>query len=155
MAVTANQIIKKQDGCIRSYPVAAVHIYEGTLVYLTAAGYATDVTATGVNGFVGIARSEVDNSGGSAGDLNVEVWAEGDFELTLTGEGDSLDARVGDPELRVAEIFREPSIFASEHLGFDEECEAIVEGHREGVGRLVLLEPGGGEHAQPHGVKFL
>lgn len=85
MAVTANQIIKKQDGCIRSYPAAAVHIYEGTLVYLTAAGYATDVTATGVNGFVGIARSEVDNSGGSVGDLNVEVWAEGDFELTLTG----------------------------------------------------------------------
>jgi len=85
MAVTANQIIKKQDGCIRSYPVADVHIYEGTLVYLTAAGYATDVTATGVNGFVGIALSEVDNSAGSAGDLNVEVWAEGDFELTLTG----------------------------------------------------------------------
>lgn len=84
MAVTANQIIKKQDGCIRSYPVAAVHIYEGTLVYLTAAGYATDVTATGVNGFVGIARSEVDNSAGNAGDLNVEVWAEGDFELTVT-----------------------------------------------------------------------
>lgn len=85
MAVTANQLIKKQDGCIRSYPVAAVHIYEGTLVYLTAAGYATDVTATGVNGFVGIARYEVDNSAGSAGDLTIEVWADGDFELTLTG----------------------------------------------------------------------
>lgn len=84
MAVTANQIVKKQDGDIRSYPVAAVHIYEGTLVYLTAAGYATDVTATGVNGFVGIAREEVDNSAGSAGDLTVEVWAEGDFELTVT-----------------------------------------------------------------------
>lgn len=85
MAVTANQIVKKQDGEIRSYPVAAVHIYEGTLVYLTAAGYATDVTATGVNGFIGIAREEVDNSAGSAGDLTIEVWAEGDFELTLTG----------------------------------------------------------------------
>lgn len=85
MAVTANQIVKKQAGCVRSYPVAAVHIYEGTLVYLTAAGYATDVTATGVNGFVGIAKEDIDNSAGSAGDLNVEVWAEGDFELTLTG----------------------------------------------------------------------
>jgi hypothetical protein len=38
-----------------------------------------------VNGVLGIPLSEVDNSAGSAGDLNVEVWAEGDFELTLTG----------------------------------------------------------------------
>lgn len=85
MAVTANQVISKQDGKRRSYPVDAVHIYEGTLVYLTAAGYATDVTATGVNGFVGIATQEIDNSAGSAGDLTIEVWAEGDFELTGSG----------------------------------------------------------------------
>ena len=58
MAVTANQVIEKREGR-RSYPVAAsVHIYEGTLVFLTAAGYATDVTATGVNGFVGVAVGE-------------------------------------------------------------------------------------------------
>ena len=93
MAVTANQIVKKQDGDTRSYPVAAVHIYEGTLVFLTAAGYATDVTATGVNGFVGIAKEEVDNSAGSVGDLNIEVWTEGDFELTGTGFS---QATVGD-----------------------------------------------------------
>lgn len=85
MAVSANQVISKQDGKRRSYPVAAVHIYEGTLVFLTAAGYATDVTATGVNGFVGIATQEVDNSAGSAGDLTIEVWAEGDFELVGSG----------------------------------------------------------------------
>ena len=82
MAVTANQLTKRQDGCRRTYKAAAVHIYEGTLVYLTAAGYATDVTATGVNGFLGVAVAEVDNSAGSAGDLNVEVYAQGDFELT-------------------------------------------------------------------------
>lgn len=93
MAVTANQIVKKQEGHVRSYPVAAVRIYEGTLVYLTAAGYATDVTATGVNGFIGIAKEEVDNSAGNAGDLNVEVWSEGDFELTGTGFS---QATVGD-----------------------------------------------------------
>ena len=85
MAVTANQVIEKREGR-RSYPVAAsVHIYEGTLVFLTAAGYATDVTATGVNGFVGVAVGEVDNSSGSAGDLTVEVWAEGEFVLQGTG----------------------------------------------------------------------
>jgi hypothetical protein len=85
MAVTANQVIEKREGR-RSYPVAAsVHIYEGTLVFLTAAGYATDVTATGVNGFVGVAVGEQDNSSGSAGDLTVEVWAEGEFVLQGTG----------------------------------------------------------------------
>jgi len=86
MAVTANQVVKRQDGDRRSYPVAAsVRIYEGTLVYVTAAGYATNVTATGVNGFLGIAVKEADNSSGSAGDINVEVYTSGDFELTSSG----------------------------------------------------------------------
>jgi len=86
MAVTANQVVKRQDGERRSYPVAAsVRIYEGTLVYVTAAGYATNVTATGVNGFLGIAVKEADNSSGSAGDINVEVYTSGDFELTSSG----------------------------------------------------------------------
>ncbi len=86
MAVTANQIVKRRCGDRVSYPVAAsVHIYEGTFVFVTAAGYATDVTATGVNGFVGIAVTEADNSSGSAGDKRVEVWTEGEFEVTSSG----------------------------------------------------------------------
>lgn len=86
MAVTANQLIKRQDGCTRSYPVAAsTTIYQGTLVFINAAGNADDDTATGVNGFAGIAKDYVDNSAGSAGDLWVEVYTEGDFELTGTG----------------------------------------------------------------------
>lgn len=85
MAVTANQLIKMQEGCRRSYPVAAsTRIYQGTLVYITAAGYADDDTATGVNAFAGIAVGEADNSSGSAGDIEVEVYTEGDFELTGT-----------------------------------------------------------------------
>lgn len=86
MAVTANQIIKKQDGELRAYPVAAsTNIYEGTLVFINAAGNASDATATGVNGFAGIAKAQADNSSGSAGDVWVEVYTEGDFELTGTG----------------------------------------------------------------------
>jgi hypothetical protein len=86
MAVTANQLIKKQDGCKRSYPVEeSTHIYQGTLVFVNAAGYACDVTATGVNAFVGIAVGEADNSAGADGAIEVEVWTEGDFELTGTG----------------------------------------------------------------------
>lgn len=85
MAVTANQLIKKQDGNKRSYPVEeATRIYQGTLVYLNAAGYACDVTATGVNAFIGIAVAEADNTDGADGDIEVEVYTEGDFELTGT-----------------------------------------------------------------------
>lgn len=85
MAVTANQIIEKRLGR-RSYPVAAsVRIYEGTLVFLTAGGFATDVTASGVNGFIGVAVGEADNTSGSNGDITVEVWPEGEFVLTGSG----------------------------------------------------------------------
>ena len=86
MAVTANQITKRQDGARRSYPVAAsTNIYEGTLVFINASGYADDDTATGVNGFAGIAVAQADNSSGSAGGKWVEVYTEGDFELTGSG----------------------------------------------------------------------
>lgn len=86
MAVTANQLIVRQDGQKRSYPVAAsTRIYQGTLVFINAAGNADDDTATGVNAFAGIAIAEADNSSGSAGDVWVDVWTEGDFELTGTG----------------------------------------------------------------------
>lgn len=86
MAVTANQIVKRSDGRRRSYPVAAsTTLYEGTFVFINASGYADDDTATGVNGFAGIAVKECDNSAGSAGDKYVEVWTEGDFEVTGTG----------------------------------------------------------------------
>jgi hypothetical protein len=86
MAVTANQIIKHQDGDKRSYPVEeSTRIYQGTLVYVNAAGYACDVTATGVNAFVGIAVAEADNTSGADGAIEVEVYTEGDFELTGTG----------------------------------------------------------------------
>ncbi len=95
MAVTANQLIKMQAGEKRSIPVAAsTRIYQGTLVYITATGYADDDTATGVNGFAGIAIAEADNSSGSAGDINVEVWTRGDFELV--GAGTYSQANVGD-----------------------------------------------------------
>lgn len=95
MAVTENKLIRKQDGEKRSYKVnASTTIYEGSLVFLTATGYADDDTATGVNGFVGIACSKVDNSSGAAGDKSVEVWAKGDF--VLTGAGTFTIANEGD-----------------------------------------------------------
>lgn len=87
MAVTANQLIHRQDGNRLSYPAAVAHIYEGTLVFINAAGFADDDTASGVNEFGGIAIREVDNTvaGAAAGDLECETWATGVFELTGSG----------------------------------------------------------------------
>jgi hypothetical protein len=88
MAVTANQIVKRQDGKRRSYPVEeSTRIYEGTLVFINAAGYACGVTATGVNAFAGVAAAEADNTSGADGAIEVDVYTEGDFELTGTGFG--------------------------------------------------------------------
>ena len=85
MAVTENKLIKRQDGAKRSYPVAAsTRIDQGTLVFVNAAGNADDDTATGVNAFAGIAIAEANNTDGSAGDIEVEVYTEGDFELVGT-----------------------------------------------------------------------
>lgn len=140
MAVTANQIVKKQYGETRSYPVAAVHIYEGTLVYLTAAGYATDVTATGVNGFVGIAKEEVDNSAGSVGDLNIEVWVEGDFELTVTSGAQAEVGSIvyGDDNYACVFSIGSTSVPIGRCVKHVSSTKAIVEIRPKGVGALPV-----------------
>lgn len=85
MAVTAAQKITKSENCHRqSYPVeASTTIYGGTLVFIDD-GYAQGVI-TGATGFAGVAVETVDNSSGSNGDLNVEVYEDGKFLLTGSG----------------------------------------------------------------------
>ena len=86
MAVTANQLIVKSECDRRGFPVAAsTYLYQGTLGFLNSSGYIDDDTATGVNTFAGIVISAVDNSSGSNGDLNAEVWREGSYLLTGSG----------------------------------------------------------------------
>lgn len=92
MAVTANQVIKRRAAGSRlGIPVdASVTIYEGTIVFLertsgSSEGYATSTPDTNANDFAGIAVEKADNSSGSAGDVDCEVWQEGDFLLTGTG----------------------------------------------------------------------
>ena len=88
MAVTANQVIKRQGGNWKRKNVpsaASKHHYEGCAVFLDAAGRGTDVKVDANTVFAGIAISEVDNSSGAADALNVEVWGDGDFQLPVTG----------------------------------------------------------------------
>ena len=92
MAVTANQLIKKQGTCDRSSgPVAAsTHLYQGTLAFFertsgAGEGYLTGDDDGGANDFAGIVIGEVDNSSGDAGDKNAEMYVSGTFELQGTG----------------------------------------------------------------------
>lgn len=86
MAVTANQLLKRQEGCKGNAPVAAsTHLYQATLAFFNASGYLVGIVASGANPFAGVVISEVDNSAGSNADLNCEFWTDGDIPMHGTG----------------------------------------------------------------------
>lgn len=91
MAVTANQKAQAQDpGGLRAGLADARNLYEGTIAFFertsaASEGYVTDLDDGGVNNFAGIVKEQVDNSGGSAGDLAVEFYTRGAFVLQGTG----------------------------------------------------------------------
>jgi hypothetical protein len=83
MAVTANQLIQQRDGCLGAAPVEeSVTLYQGTLAFINASGYADDDIASGANVFAGIVKELRDNSAGGDGDLDVELYQVGEFLLT-------------------------------------------------------------------------
>ena len=85
MSTAANQVITRQEGDLVKGEVAVVHLYQGTLGYKNASGYITDVTGDGLNKFTGVVTEEKNNSAGSAGDLQVELWNKGVFEFDGSG----------------------------------------------------------------------
>jgi hypothetical protein len=141
MAITANQIIKMQDGERRSYPVEeSTRIYQGTLVYVNAAGYACDVTATGVNAFVGIAVAEADNTSGADGAIEVEVYTEGDFELTGTFNSitDVGMPAYGDDNYAVVVALGATSVRIGRVVRFVSTTKAVIAIQPNGVGALEV-----------------
>lgn len=141
MAVTANQLVKVQDGDRRSYPVEeSTRIYQGTLVYVNAAGYACDVTATGVNAFVGIAAGEADNTSGADGAIEVEVYTEGDFELTGTFNSitDVGMPAFGDDNYAVVLTLGATSVRIGRVVRFVSTTKAIITIKPVGVGALEV-----------------
>lgn len=78
--------VRRRDGDVRDYPVkAAILLPHGRPVFVESTGYATNTSASGANKFVGIARLRADNTGGANGDISVEVFNDGEFELTGSG----------------------------------------------------------------------
>ena len=93
MAVTADQpsLGQRNPGHVMEVPLAANTIlYENTIVFLNAAGFAVSAAASAT--FFGVLRpglGPLDNTGGAAGDLVAEVYQEGVFRFPMSGAADT------------------------------------------------------------------
>lgn len=92
-ALTADRaLIQVADLESRNRPLAAsTKVYAGGLVALNTSGYAVPASADATLVVDGVAMEQIDNSSGSAGDLNVEVRA-GLFWFSNSSAADEITA---------------------------------------------------------------
>ncbi|MCA9667369.1 MAG: hypothetical protein KC503_17335 [Myxococcales bacterium] len=83
-ALSADRKTVFNAGDVSSYGAAQDIIYLGALVGLNSSGYADPVPANWVE-FLGVSQETVDNSGGSAGDLDVQVRKTGVRQFASSG----------------------------------------------------------------------
>lgn len=84
----------RKEGDYAAYPLkAGAKIFAGGIVCIDGSGYAVPGADTAGHKFGGISRMYADNTSGSGGDQQVEVWRRGSFELSTSGIG---RANVGD-----------------------------------------------------------
>lgn len=80
-------------GDIEEYPVIADDIiFEGAAVGENASGYARPLAAG--DPFLGFAEKQADNTGGSAGDINVRVKSKGRIKADISGLAITSNDRV-------------------------------------------------------------
>lgn len=84
-ALTDNVEVLEKDGIVHDAPVAVDIIYRGAMVVYNTAGYLAPASTSAGVVFAGISEEEVDNSGGSAGDLNCRYKKEGIYLFTGAG----------------------------------------------------------------------
>jgi hypothetical protein len=90
-ALTSDRNTVRMEGDLRASAAAAALIYAGALVMRNSAGYVTKgATATGAVG-CGRAEERVDNSGGSAGDIDVR-YRPGIFRFANSATTDEIKA---------------------------------------------------------------
>ena len=81
-ALTRDRATPYREGIEVEYPVAAnTKIYAGSLVCVSATGYAVPAADTSGYRFTGVAMEQVDNSDGSDGGKNVRLRRAGVFEF--------------------------------------------------------------------------
>ena len=95
MALTRSQTVDRREAVLFDYPVAAATtIYQGGLVALDGSNNLVAASDAAARRVVGVAYEEVDNSGGSAGDLRCKVEI-GCLKLTNSGSNAVTDAHIG------------------------------------------------------------
>lgn len=97
-AIAIERDTQRRLGDRAAFPVlATTKVLAGTIVALTAAGYAQGgATATTLTA-VGMADETVDNTAGSSGDLKVPVRNDGWFRFANSASGDLITiAEIGD-----------------------------------------------------------
>lgn len=110
----ANFPNSRNTGAKRKYDAAVDICYAGGFAMINAAGFAQPATAEASNGgVVGIFTETVDNSGGSAGDLKVEVQ-EGDFLMTavsiVQGDNGSVMYALDDATFDETQLSNQPIV---------------------------------------------
>jgi hypothetical protein len=97
-AATTSQTIQRRDGASIAFPdaTAAVKLLQGVLWSRNSSGYITNATDTAGELVVGIGSDEVDNSTGSAGDLDC-VASRGIYLLDNSGTNALTDAHLKQP----------------------------------------------------------
>ncbi len=96
MALAADRNTPMKDGELIEVPVAAnVKIYAGSLVAASAAGYATPGAVATTLTYLGRAEAQVDNTGGAAGAVTVEVRCGKAFKFKNHGADAVTQAELG------------------------------------------------------------
>lgn len=96
--ITDIKDVHPQQGKIVSLKMSNVKILEGALVSINSSGYAVNASDTSGDVFAGTADETKDNSGGSAGDLEIRVRVgevidvNANFSAAQTNVGDSVYA---------------------------------------------------------------
>lgn len=124
MALAANREVDHYvDQELRSFQVAAgAHVYKGSFLGLSAAGYAQVLTPG--DRFIGVAYEEMDNSGGADGDISVRTYTLGDFGHSLSG---ATVADVGRPVFASADDTLSFNGAGNSYVGFVEDVVAADE----------------------------
>ena len=97
-AATTSQTIERRDGKTLAFEdsTAAVKLLQGVLWSRNSSGYITNASNTAGEIVVGIGAEEVDNSDGSAGDLDC-LASRGIYLLTNSGTNALTRAHIGQP----------------------------------------------------------
>jgi len=83
--LTANKEVEEQHPRLMSMAMAGEKIFKGALCNINAAGFIAKSVAEAGAVFAGVAYEQVDNSAGSAGDLEIKILRHGVFKLSGAG----------------------------------------------------------------------